>query len=70
MVDAPSREITNHDLELVDRALRSHEVFQKDLYTLRIMLKELGKLNVFEIKRGVAAEEARLEETRKRADAA
>jgi chromosome segregation ATPase len=39
------RAVTETDLQLVDRAIADHETFQKDLYVLRRVLSEVGKLD-------------------------
>ena len=64
------REITNTDLEKVDRAISGNEGLLKDLYVLRKMLTEIGKLDFQSVKRGVEAERGRLDEARQKADAA
>jgi chromosome segregation ATPase len=64
------REITNADLEKVDRAIGGNEGLLKDLYVLRKMLGEIGRLDFQGVKRGTEAERARLDEVRKQADAA
>jgi hypothetical protein len=63
------REIRNEDLEKVDRAIGGNEGLLRDLYALRIRMKEIGNLHYPEIKRGVESERARLEEANKKADA-
>jgi hypothetical protein len=65
-----AREIVNEDLAAVDRVISSAESYQRELYTLRRVLGELGKLDIGGIKRGVEAEKARLEEARQKADTA
>jgi hypothetical protein len=65
-----SREVTNKDLEVVDKAIADHAVFQKDLFVLQRILTEIGKLDVASVRRGVEAEQARLDDVRKQADAA
>jgi peptidoglycan hydrolase CwlO-like protein len=64
------RAVEETDLQLVDRAIADHEVFQKDLYVLRRVLTEIGKLDIASVRRGVQAEQDRLDEVRKQADAA
>jgi hypothetical protein len=64
------REIKNEDLEKVDRAIGGNEGLLKDLYVLRKMLGEIGRLDFHGVKRGVEAERARQDEARKKADAA
>jgi hypothetical protein len=39
------RAVTNDDLALVDKAINSHETFQRDLYVVRRILGEIGKLD-------------------------
>jgi chromosome segregation ATPase len=43
--DVRRREVGNKDLEIVDKAINDHEVFQKDLYVLRRVLSEVGNLD-------------------------
>jgi chromosome segregation ATPase len=43
-LDARRREVGNKDLEIVDAAINSHETLQRNLYTLRRILGEIGKL--------------------------
>jgi chromosome segregation ATPase len=38
------RDVTDKDLELVDKAIADHEPFLKDLYVLRRVLTEVGRL--------------------------
>jgi hypothetical protein len=64
------REITKTDLENVERAIGGNEAFLKDLYVLRKILGEIGKLDYQGIKRGVEAEQVRLDEVRKQANSA
>jgi hypothetical protein len=47
-----------------------HAVFQKDLFVLQRILTEVGRLDVASVRRGVEAEQARLDDVRKRADTA
>jgi seryl-tRNA synthetase len=58
-VDA-RRAVTETDLQLVDRAIADHEVFQKDLYVLRRVLGEIGKLDeqYRGVKQGIEAVQA------------
>jgi hypothetical protein len=65
-----SREVTNKDLEVIDKAIADHEKFQTELYALRRVLGEIGKLDIASIRRGVEAEQSRLDDVRQRADAA
>jgi hypothetical protein len=39
------RAVTETDLQLVDRTIADHEVFQKDLFVLRRVLTEIGNLD-------------------------
>jgi chromosome segregation ATPase len=39
------REVTSKDLETIDQAINDHETFQKDLFVLRRVLGEIGKLD-------------------------
>jgi hypothetical protein len=64
------REITNEDLAKVDRAISGNEGLLKDLYVLRKVLGEIGKLDFQNVKRGVEAEQSRLGEVRTKANAA
>src|SRR5262245_16754809 len=45
------REVGNKDLEIVDKVINSHEAFQTQLYVLRRILGEIGKLE--ELHRGL-----------------
>jgi hypothetical protein len=65
----PDREIKNEDVANVDGAIGHVEALQRQLYTIKIMLRETGNLRYQEIKRGVESERARLEEVNKKADA-
>jgi hypothetical protein len=58
------------DLQIVERAIADHEVFQKDLFVLQRVLKEIGKLDVASVRRGFEAEQARVTDMSKQADAA
>jgi predicted nucleic acid-binding Zn-ribbon protein len=42
---AEKREVTNKDLELIDKAIADHETQQGHLYTLRRILSEIGNLD-------------------------
>jgi ribosomal protein S18 len=63
------RAVEATDLEVVERAIKDHEVFQRDLFTLQRILTEVGKLDVAGIRGTAAAEQARCDEARKQADA-
>jgi chromosome segregation ATPase len=65
-----SREVTDKDLEVIDKTISSHEAFQTQLVVLRRVLGEIGKLDIAGIRRGVAAEQSRLDDVRQQADAA
>jgi len=39
------RAVTETDLQIVERAISNHEVFQKDLFVLRQVLREVGNLD-------------------------
>ena len=39
------RAVTETDLQLVERAISNHEVFQKDLFVVRRVLGEVGNLD-------------------------
>ena len=65
----PGRAVTETDLQVAERAIADHEVFQKDLFVLHRILTEVGRLDLPGIRRGVEAERQRLEEARKQADA-
>jgi chromosome segregation ATPase len=64
------REVTNDDLKIIDEAIASHESVQHQLYVLRRVLGEIGKLDFAAIKSNVKAHQDRLDEVRKQADAA
>ena len=66
----PHRAVTETNLQIVERAIKDHEVFQKNLFVLQRILTEVGPLDVAGIRRGAEAERARLDEATKRADAA
>jgi hypothetical protein len=66
----PHRAVTETDLQVVERAIADHEVLQKDLFVIKRILTEVGKLDVAGIRRGYEAEQARLAEVSKQADAA
>jgi chromosome segregation ATPase len=53
------REVTNKDLEIIDKAIADHEVFQKDLFVLRRILGEIGKLDtaIAQTRRGLQTTE-------------
>jgi hypothetical protein len=42
---AASRQVTNDDLALVDKAINDHETFQRGLYVVRRILAEVGRLD-------------------------
>jgi hypothetical protein len=42
--DTRSREVTNKDLETIDAAIASHETLYRNLWTMRTVLQEVGKL--------------------------
>ena len=54
------REVGNTDLEIVDKAIADHETLQKDLYVLRRILGEIGKLDQLYrgLKEGIAVVQA------------
>ena len=58
------------DLQIVERAIADHEVFQRNLFTLKRILTELGPLDIPNARANVEAEQARLDEVRKQTDAA
>jgi peptidoglycan hydrolase CwlO-like protein len=64
------RDVTSEDLQIVDRAIADRENFQTNLYTLRRILGEIGKLDIGSVRRGIQAEQDRLDEVRKQADIA
>jgi peptidoglycan hydrolase CwlO-like protein len=54
----------------VDAAITNVDALQRQLYTIKIILRETGKLHYQEIKRGVESERARLDEVNRKADSA
>jgi predicted nucleic acid-binding Zn-ribbon protein len=70
--ESASRQVTNEDVALLDKAIADHELLQKNLYVLRRMLGEVGKVDAkrADLNRGVEAEQQRLDDVRKQADAA
>jgi hypothetical protein len=64
------RDVTNEDLANVDRAIGGNETFLRDLYVLRKVLSEIGKLDFPAIKSNQQAQQGRLDDLRKLADAA
>jgi peptidoglycan hydrolase CwlO-like protein len=68
--DAHTREVTNEDVAIVERAIAEHATFQTFLFTLQRLLIEVGRLDMPSIKRGIQAEQARMDDVRKQADAA
>ena len=64
------RDVTSEDLQIVDRAIADRENFQTNLYTLRRILGEIGKLDIGSVRRGIEAEQARLDDVRLKADTA
>jgi hypothetical protein len=66
----PHRAVVETDLQVVEQAIKDHELFQRHLFTLQRVLVEVGPLDVAAIRRGAEAERARLNEVSKQADAA
>ena len=64
------RAVEETDLQLVEKAIADHEVFQRNLFTLKRILTELGPLDVGNARRNVEAEQGRLDDVRKQTDAA
>jgi uncharacterized coiled-coil DUF342 family protein len=64
------RDVTNDDLAIIDKAIANHEAVQHDLYVLRRVVGEIGKLSLSDIKRGVEGERKRLDEVSQKANAA
>jgi peptidoglycan hydrolase CwlO-like protein len=69
---ATSRGVTNEDLAIIDKAIANHEECQRELYTFRMVLSQVGKVDAKrgDLIRGVEAEQARFDEVHQRADAA
>jgi hypothetical protein len=69
---ASRRDITAADLEVIDRAIADHEKLQVNLYTLRRILGEVGKVDAkrADLNRGVEAEQQQLDDLRKQSAAA
>jgi hypothetical protein len=67
-----SRQVTDEDLALLDKAIADHEVLQKDLYLLRHLLGEIGKLDArsADLKRGIEGEQSFLDDLRKQTGSA
>jgi len=64
------RAVTETDLQIVEHAIADHEVFQRNLFTLKRILTELGPLDVGNARANVEHEQGRLDEVRKQTDAA
>jgi hypothetical protein len=67
-----SRQVVSEDLTVIDQAIADHEALQKNLYLLRRLLGEVGKLDArsADLKRGVEGEQSFLDDLRKQTDAA
>jgi predicted nucleic acid-binding Zn-ribbon protein len=66
------RGVTKADLDLIDAAIANHEACQGQLYQFRMILGQVGKVDArrADIVRGVEAEQARLTEAQRAANAA
>jgi peptidoglycan hydrolase CwlO-like protein len=67
-----ARNVTNEDLAIIDKAIANHEACQQELYTFRMVLSQVGKVDAkrADLIRGVEGEQARFDETSQRANAA
>jgi peptidoglycan hydrolase CwlO-like protein len=65
-----SRGVIDSDLQVIDEAISSHEAFQTQLYALRRILTQVGKVDArrADLVCGVENEQARLQEAHKRAN--